>query len=461
MNSTGTSSTQRLNQLATAPVGRLLWSYSLPSVVGMLVISLYNVIDRIFIGQGVGTEAIAGLAITFPVSNVATALGVLIGVGASARVSILLGSNDRDGASRVLGNSLILTIINSTVFTLVFGLMLKPVLMAFGASEVTLPYAYEFMLYILPGIAMSNITYTFNSIMRASGYPVRAMVTMLIGAGCNVVLAPIFIFALDMGIKGAAIATDLSMTVSAVFVMAHFFKPDSTVRFTRGIYALRWRVVLAIISIGASPSLVNFASSAINVVINRSLVHHGGDMAVGAAGIFTTFTSLLVMVVIGICQGMQPVVGYNYGAGLYGRLKRAFTLAVVWSSVVVSLGWAVGLAWPEFVARAFTSDEGLISVTATAFRTAMPVFFMVGFQVVSTNLFMSLGKARISILLSLARQVIFLIPLLMILPGHMGLRGVWLSFPISDALATLVTFWTVCLLWRNLHDMQNARPAQE
>ena len=434
-----------INQLATRPVGRLLWDYSLPAVVGMLVMSLYNVIDRIFIGRGVGADAIAGLAITFPVMNVAAALGVLIGAGGASRTSIMLGQRDLRGAEQVLGNSLVLILINATVYLTCFAVWLDDILIAFGASHATLPYARDFMLYILPGMLMMNISFSFNNIMRASGYPMRAMVTMFIGAGVNVVLAPIFIFVLGWGIKGAAIATDIAMTVSAIFVMWHFFMPDSTVRFKRGIYRLRWHIVIGIVGIGAAPAVVNAASSAINAIINTTLYRYGGDAAVGAAGIFTTYTSLICTVVVGLCQGMQPVIGYNYGAGLLDRMRRTFWLAVAVASAFTVVGCAFGLIFPRWIAMAFTVDANLIDVTVRGLSLALLMFWVVGFQIISTTFFQSIGKAAKSIFLSLTRQVLFLIPLLLLLPGRLGLDGVWLSFPASDLLATLVT--TVMIWW--------------
>lgn len=443
----------RLRDLATGPLGRLLWNYSLPAVVGMVVMSLYNVIDRIFIGQGVGPEAIAGLAITFPVMNIATALGVLVGAGASARVSILLGSGNHEGAERVLGNALTLTFIIGTIYIGIFAAILDPMLRAFGASDATLPYARDFISHLLPGLLLTNIAFGLNNIMRASGYPVRAMVTMIIGAGTNLVLAPIFIFWLDMGIRGAAIATDIAMACSALFVVLHFVDPHTSLRFRRGIYRLRLSAVAAIVSIGAAPSLVNFAGSAINVLVNRSLVGYGSDVAVAAAGIFTTFTSLLVMVVIGICQGMQPIVGYNYGARRYDRLRHTLWLTMLWSTVIVVAGTAAGLLCPRLIARAFTSDPGLIDTTARAFSIAMLAFWQVGFQVVATNFFQSLGFAGKSIIMSLCRQVIFLIPLLFLLPPVMRLDGIWASFPISDTLASIVA---AILLWWQLRSISRA-----
>ncbi|PWB09410.1 MATE family efflux transporter [Paramuribaculum intestinale] len=439
-----------LDRLATGSIARLLWRYSLPAVVGMVVTSLYNVIDRIFIGQGVGTEAIAGLAITFPVMNVSTAIGVLIGAGASARVSIMLGASDRRGAQLVLGNALVLIVVNALVYLTLFRIFLDDILLAFGASPATLPYARDFMVCLLPGMMVMNISFSFNNIMRASGYPARAMLTMFIGAGINVILDPIFIFVFDWGIKGAAIATDIAMTCSMIFVMAHFMRRDSTLRFTRGIYRLRWRIIAGIISIGAAPSLVNLAGSAINVIVNTSLYTHGSDNAVAASGIFTTYTSLLVMVVVGLCQGMQPILGYNYGAGLYGRLKRCYWLATGAATAIVTAGCAFGLLWPGLIARAFTTDPTLIAVTSRALSLSLLAFWAVGFQIVATTFFQSIGKAGKSIFLSLTRQVIFLIPLLLTLPDRLGLDGVWLSFPSSDVMATIVTALMITFQLRRL-----------
>ena len=330
---------QKLRDLATLPVGRLLWRYSLPAVTGMLVMSLYNVVDRIFIGQGVGPEAIAGLAVTFPVINITTALGVLVGAGSSSRVSILLGQGRHAEAERTLGNSLVMLVIFATCYMSLFYWQLDPILRLFGASDATIPYARDLISTLLPGLFMTNLAFSLNNIMRASGYPARAMMTMVIGAVVNVILDPIFIFGLDIGIRGAAIATDIAMAVCAVFVFAHFFRRDVTVRFRRGTFGLSLRVVWPIIAIGAAPSVVNFAASFINIIINKTLLAHGGDMAVGAAGIFTTYTSLLTTFVLGICLGMQPIVGYNFGAGQLHRLRRAYGLAVAAATAVCVAGY--------------------------------------------------------------------------------------------------------------------------
>lgn len=439
----------RLEELAHRPVGRLLWQYSVPAVVGMLVMALYNVVDRIFIGQWVGPDAIAGLAVTFPIMNLATAIGVLVGVGSSSKVSIVLGRGDKPQAEMLLGNAMTLTLVNAGIYILIFSIFIDPMLRTFGASDATLPYGREYMLTLMPGLLLTNIAFGFNNIMRASGYPRRAMATMLLGAIVNVVLDPVFIRVLDMGILGAAISTDIAMATSAWFVMAHFTRRDVALRFRRGTYALRRDIVWGIVSIGAAPALVNAASCAINAIVNRTLGEWGGDRAIGAAGIMITFTSLIVTVVLGICQGMQPIIGYNYGAGQLHRLKRTYWLATGTSTLITLAGAVIGLFYPSAVARAFTTDADLIAASDQALSLCLLCFPFVGFQIVSTSFFQSIGKAGKSIFLSLSRQVIFLIPLLLWLPGRYGLAGVWSSFPLSDLCATIAT--AILMLWQFRH----------
>ena len=422
----------KLAQLATRPVGRLLWEYSLPAVVGMLVTALYNVVDRIFIGQWVGPDAIAGLAVTFPLINLATAVGVLIGVGSSSRVSIELGAGNTETAHRLLGNAFVLTWINGIIYIVLFAAFLDPLLLLFGASEATLPYAHRYMLVLLPGCLLTNLTYGLNNIMRASGYPGRAMTTMLIGAVINVALDPLFIYVFGWGIEGAAWATDIAMAVSAIFVVAHFCRRDTTVRFRRGIYTLRLKIITGIISIGAAPALVNAAACLVNMLANRSLLGHGGDRDIGAAGILVTYSSLLVTVVLGICMG------------------KAYLLAVAAASAITVAGGLAATTCPSHIARVFTTDADLIAATDRALATAMLVFPVVGFQIISTSFFQSIGNATESIIVGLLRQVIFLIPLLIILPRTFGVDGVWMSFPASDTVATIVTIILILRQFRRL-----------
>jgi len=444
--------TEHLDQLRHKPIGRLLWQYSLPAVAGMLVMQLYNIVDRIFIGQVVGPEAIAGLAITFPVMNIATALGTLVGAGAAARVSLFLGAAQESKAQRILGNALVLTLGIGIIYIGLFALGMDTILRLFGANEVTLPYARDFMMYILPGLLLTNLTFSFNNIMRASGFPVRAMVTMFIGAGLNILLAPLFIYALNAGIKGAAIATDIAMAVSMVFVMQHFTRPkNGPVTFRPGIYRLDLPLVWGMIGIGAAPFVVNVGACLINIFINRALLNYGGVAAIAASGIFVTYTSMLCCIILGICQGMQPIIGFNYGCKNFDRVKRTFWLAVAASTAISTIGWLGGLTVPHWVARAFVSDQELVDFTAKALSTAMLCFWMVGFQIVATTYFQSIGKIGLSIFLSLTRQILFFLPLLYILPKYYGLNGVWSTFYSSDTCATIVTVILIANAFRRLN----------
>lgn len=361
-----------------------------------------------------------------------------------------MGRGDRHGASLLLGNAATLTFINAAAYIAVFAVFMDPILRAFGAGDITLPYARSYMYCVLPGLLLTNVAFGLNNVLRATGYPRRAMMTMIIGALTNVVLDGILVLWLDMGMTGAAIATDIAMAVSAWFVVAHFFKKDVTLHFSRGTFGLRLGVVMSMISIGAAPCIVNVASCLVNVLINRSLVAHGGDMAIGAAGIFVTVTSLIVTVVLGICMGLQPIIGYNYGAGRFDRLKRAYWLAVAVSTLICTVGWAIGLGIPSIVARIFTTDQFLIDSTVVCLRHAMWAFIVVGFQVISTCFFQSIGAPARAMILSLARQVIFLIPLMLWLSDAYGVEGVWLSFPISDLCATVVTFLLIIPAFRQI-----------
>lgn len=440
----------RLRRLAGEPVGRLLWQFSIPAIVGILVMQLYNLVDRIFIGQVVGDNAIAGLAITFPVANIATALGVLVGAGAGARISIALGSGNPSRARLIAGNALTLLLINGTVYISVFAIFIDPILTLFGATPETIPYARDMMLFVLPGLLLTNLAFSFNNVMRAAGFPGKAMVTMFIGAIVNIALDPLFIYVFDWGIKGAAIATDIAMAASCIFVMAHFVKPHGEVYFERGTYGLRREIVVSVFSIGAAPFIVNIASCLINILINHTLNSYGGSSAIASAGVFVTVTAVVCATIIGLCQGMQPIVGYNFGAGLYGRMKRTFLLAALAATAICLLGFVASLTVPDRMASVFLNSESLIHSTGRALTIAMSMFWMVGFQIVATTFFQSIGRAGKSIFLSLTRQVLFLIPMILILPRIYGIEGIWMSFPASDILAFIVTLILVVVQLRQL-----------
>ena len=445
--------------LRTEPIGKLLLRYSLPAIAAMVVFSLYNIIDSIFIGHGVGPLAISGLAITFPVMNLTFALVLLVGIGGASICSIRLGQQDIDGATRVLGNVLLLGLINGVTFGLLSQLVLDPVLTAFGASEHTLPYARDFMQIILYGLPVTCTMFGLNHIMRATGYPQKAMLSAVLTVGMNVILAPIFIFWLEWGIRGAAVATVLSQCVGMVWVLSHFRNPNSTVHFRRGTFRLRRKIVSSIFSIGMSPFLLNVCACLVTVLINIGLKQYGGDMAIGAFGILNRILILFVMLVMGLTQGMQPIVGYNYGAQQFERVKQTLKYGVITGGLITTAGFLAGQFTPEIVARMFTNDAGLISLSVEGMHLATLVFPLVGIQIVVGNFFQSIGKAKLSIFLSLTRQLLFLAPCLLILPRFFGLNGIWISLPVSDSLSFVASMGVLYMFLREMRRAHHSREA--
>lgn len=446
----------RLRELATAPVWRLLLKYSLPAVVGTVVSAIYNIIDSIVIGHAIDDpNVVAGIAVTFPVMNLATALGMLIGVGAATRISIVMGQKDKPMAELILGNCVMLTVVIGLVYMSLFAVFLNPLLRIFGASSNSLPYAREFLLWVLPGMVLMNLTFSYNNVMRATGYPGKAMYTNMIGAVMNGILAPLFLFGFHWGIRGAAIATDISMTVTAIFVMSHFFQKKSELHFVKGTFHFNWQVIKSVIYIGMAPFLISVAGSAINAIVNNSLLKYGGDDAIAAVVVFNRFVTIFVFVVMGICQGMQPILGYNYGSRRFDRLFRTLWLAAGSAVSVTTLGSLIGAFNPLWIAKLFMQDEGQIQCAVNCLHITTLGFWMVGFQIVSTNFFQSLGMAPKAVFLSLTRQILFMIPLLFTLPRIWGLDGVWAAFPISDCVATIVA--GCMLLWQIRHINRSSR----
>ena len=425
--------------LGTDPIGRLLTQYAIPAIIAMTASSLYNMADSIFIGQGVGAMAISGLALTFPMMNLAAAFGSLVGVGASTLVAMKLGQKDYAGANHVLGNVLALNVILGFLFMVVFLAFLDPVLVFFGGSEQTIPYAKDYMRIILYGNIITHMYLGLNAVLRSSGFPRMAMYTTLLSVVVNCVLNPIFIFSWGWGIKGAAWATVISQTISLLFQLVHFAKPQSLLHFQQGIYRLRGEIVRGILSIGLSPFLMNLCSCLIVILINRGLKEHGGDMAIGAYGIVNRIAFLFVMIILGFNQGMQPIAGYNYGARLYPRVLQVTRLTMLCGVGVATLGFLLCEFMPEWIVRMFTTDADLIAKSVYGLRIVFAVFPLVGFQMVSTNFFLSIGMSKKAIFLSLTRQMLFLLPGLLILPPLLGTLGVWISMPISDTVAFLAT----------------------
>ncbi len=457
---TQTDNAGRLQELGSGKIWKLLLKYSLPAVVGTVVSAVYNIIDSIVIGHAIDDpNVVSGIAVTFPVMNLATALGMLIGAGSATRVSIVMGQNNKRGAEIILGNSVQLTVLIGITYITLFAIFLDPILKIFGASPNSLPYAREFLLWVLPGMVLMNLTFSYNNVMRATGYPGKAMYTNMIGACMNAILAPLFLFGFHWGIKGAAIATDISMLVTAFFVMSHFFQKKSTLHFVKGTFKFNWPVIKSILYIGMAPFLINVAGSAINAIVNNSLLTYGGDDAIASVVVFNRFVTIFVFVVIGICQGMQPILGYNYGARRFDRLFGTLRLAAICGVIVTSIGSLIGALNPHFIAAMFMQDQQQIDCAVNCLKITTMSFWIVGFQIVGTNFFQSLGMAGKAVFLSLTRQIIFMIPLLLILPHYYGLNGVWSCYPICDFVASVVTAFM--LAWQIKKIKQSPLPQKE
>ena len=432
-------------ELGQKPVGRLLWQYALPAIVAMTASSLYNIIDRSMIGQMVGPEAIAGLGITFPFMNLSGAFGAAVGVGASTCISVKLGQRDYATAEHLLGNTVTLNLIIGFVFMAVCLLFLDPILRFFGASDVTLPYAREFMVVILLGNMVTHMYFGMNAVLRAAGKPRHAMYATLFTVACNIVLVVAFVWWLRWGIRGAALATVTSQTLALCWQMRIFADKRELLHLKRGIYRLKADLVRNIVAIGISPFLMNATACVVVIFMNNQFVRYGGDMAVGAYSIANSVVMVLFMFVMGMNQGMQPIVGYNYGAQHFDRMFRCLWLTIATSTAILLAGWTVAMLFPMQIARVFTTDATLAELSARGIRLNMMVFFVVGSQAVITNFFQCIGKVKVSIFLSLSRQLILLIPMAYVFPLFWGLDGVWYSMAASDfgsfAMTLPLLFW--------------------
>ena len=425
-------------ELGTQPVGKLLMQYAIPAIIAMTASSLYNIVDSIFIGQGVGPLAISGLAVTFPFMNLGAAFGAMVGVGASTLISVKLGQRDYSTAQVVLGNVVTLNTIIGVVYTIVCLMFLDPILYFFGASADTIVYARDFMEVILLGNIFTHMYLGLNAVLRASGHPQKAMYATINTVIINTILAPIFIYGFEWGIRGAAIATVIAQIVSLIWQFKILTDKNELLHLRRGIYHLQDKIVKNMIAIGLSPFCMNVASCFIVIFINQGLKEYDGDLAIGAYGIVNRLMFICVMIVMGITQGMQPIAGYNYGAQQYHRVNEVLKLAIWGATAITTFTFLVGELVPELTVSIFTTDEGLISRAAEGFRIAVLVFPIVGFQMVTSNFFQSIGMANKAIFLSLTRQLLFLLPCLIILPTFMGASGIWWSMPASDMAASIV-----------------------
>ena len=431
-------------ELGTKPVAQLLRQYAVPGIIAMTASSLYNMVDSIYIGHipEVGSLSMAGLAVTFPLMNISTAIGTLVGVGAATMISVLLGQKNYKAAEKVLCNDVTLNLITGLLFTLVTLVWMEPILRFFGATEASLPFAKDYMFYIALGNGVTHLYFGLNSIVRSSGNPKLAMGLTLFTVISNAILDPIFIFVLGLGIRGAALATILCQTMSLCYTLWYFLDQKKFLHLPRSrkIFRVDWRIAKDSLAIGMGPFLMNLASCIVVLFINQQLVNWGGDMALGAFGIVNRVTFLFIMVVMGFNQGMQPIAGYNYGARQYARVKEVYIRTAMWGTIVFVVGFLIAMFLSKPVASIFSNDPVLEEMAAHGFKINALAFPIVGFQMVTTNLFQCLGMVKKSIFLSLSRQLLFLLPCIYILPGLMGsVEGVWYSFPISDAISFVIT----------------------
>ena len=432
--------------LGTESIGKLLMQYAVPAIIAMTASSLYNMVDSIFIGHGVGTMAISGLALTFPLMNLAAAFGSLVGVGASTLISVKLGQRDYDTAQRVLGNVFVLNMVLGVAFTIIVMLFLAPILYFFGGSDQTVgyardetvKYAREFMQVILLGNVVTHLYLGLNAVLRSSGHPQKAMYATIATVVINTILDPVFIYGFGWGIRGAAVATIVAQVISLTWQFKLFSNKDELLHFHRGIFRLKRKIVFDSLAIGMSPFLMNLAACFIVIIINQGLKKYGGDLAIGAFGIVNRLVFIVVMIVMGLNQGMQPIAGYNFGAKLYGRVNKVLRLTIIYATAVTTFGFLVGMLVPDLVVGIFTSDAELTELSVTGLRITVMFFPIIGFQMVTSNFFQSIGMAGKAIFLSLTRQMLILLPCLLVLPQFFGVAGVWYSMPVSDLLASLI-----------------------
>ena len=439
-------------ELGTEKISKLLMQYAIPAIIAQTATSLYHTIDSIFIGHipEVGALAISGLATTFPFMNLSVAFGAMVGVGGATQLSVRLGQRDYDSAKTILGNLVTLNIIVGVLFAAISLIFLDPILFFFGASDSTLPYARAFMEIILYGNIITHLYFGINAALRASGHPKQAMYATILTVCMNALLAPLFIYVLGWGIRGAAVATILSQLITLLWQIRLLSNPNELLHLQRGIYKLRSNIVKSILAIGMSPFFINAAACIVVIILNKGLRNYSsdGDMSIAAYGIANRVQFIFVMVVLGLTQGMQPIVGYNYGAKKFLRVKETLKLTIIWATIITTLGFVIGEGMPEAVSRAFTTEQALVDSSSKAMRIMFIFMPTIGFQLVTTNFFQSIGKVNKSIFLSLTRQILFLMPLLVILPIFMGEDGVWYSMPISDITAALLTVLLLVMQFR-------------
>ena len=446
--------TDRTKDFESKPIGALLWQYALPAVITQIIASIYNICDRVFLGQYVGALAIAGLTVTMPIMNIIHAFGSLVGAGSGARMSIVLGKRDIRWAESILGNSMILTIFFGILFVSGYYFFSDAILNLFGASAETIAYAKEYMDIVVPGMFLTTVTFNLCNLIRSSGYAQKSMWIMLSGSIINIALDTLFICVLDMGISGAAWATTISMAISSILSLSHFVSKKSFIRFRRHAWQPKFRIFRNILAIGVSPFTMNVAGSGVVAMLNNQLLRYGGDNAVAASGVANSFAPLIIMLVLGICQGMQPIAGYNYGARRFDRLREVYHLAMKVNVAIGCFGTLLVLTVPRYLSMAFTNDPELLDLCVPAMRLMLVMSPLIGFTITNSQFFQSIDKPWIAIVTSLSRQVLILLPMMYIVPtvftglGWSGLYGVFASCTISDILGAVLAGY---LLWTQRH----------
>ncbi|GAA0738114.1 MATE family efflux transporter [Clostridium oceanicum] len=451
----------RQKQLGKENIKRLLWRFSIPAIVGMMVNALYNIVDRAYIGhiKGVGSLAITGVGLTLPIMTMIMAFSMLVGIGAAALISIRLGQKRKDEAEKILGNAFTLLCIIMVSIGIIGVIFIDPILKSFGASDATFGFAKQYIVIILLGCITNGLGFGLNNSIRAEGNPKMAMITMLLGAILNLILDPIFIFVFNMGIRGGAIATIISQTANTIWVISYFVGKKSSLKIKKENLKIKKDIVLSIFSIGMAPFFMQLAASAVNIITNNALKSTGGDLAIGAMTIITSVSLVFLMPIFGINQGSQPIIGYNFGAQQYKRVKDTLKIAIIAATCIVVVGFSLVQIFPEAIIKIFNKDPKLIDIGVKGIKTFLLMLPIIGFQVVASNYFQAVGKAKIATFLSLLRQVIILIPLLLILPNKLGLEGVWMCGPISDAISSVVTAVLIFREMKNLkrsHEMKVA-----
>ncbi len=443
-------------ELGTEGIGKLIMTYAVPAIIAMVASSLYNIVDRAFIGHGVDALALSGLAITFPLINLSAALGSMVGVGSGTMISLKLGQRDHESAQIVLGNSVTLNVIVGVIFGALGLIFIDPLLMLFGATDATIQYAKDYMIFILIGNVFTHLYLGINCILRSAGHPKKAMAATIGTVILNTILDYLFIMVFHWGIAGAAIATVISQVIAFIWQCFQLSDKNELIRFRRGTYRLRGNLVSNILAIGLSPCLMNAASCFVVLLINRGLLEHGGDLAIGAYGIVNSIAFIFVMIVMGFNQAMQPIAGYNYGAGQYSRVIKVLKLTILFATLTTTLGFIIGEFFPGICIKIFTSDPALTDIARNGMRIVFLVYPLIGFQMVTGNFFQSIGKPIRSIIMSLSRQLIILIPCLIIMPKYFGINGVWYSMPVADGLSVILALSFLLLEMKNLKKMASS-----